>query len=134
MQDTTETFTSISACLKSLLLIRAFTEGKSASHIDLDGTCSTYANKFSTSSRKVRRSSMEEGGLRSLFPTSLSWFSSSLWKEVFFIFYFFSSNLGAQNIEIESWNWCSDFFFFFFFVWGPGLLLLKENWCCISWA
>ena len=74
MQDTTETFTSISACLKSLLLIRAFTKGKSAPRTDLDGVCSTYANKFSTSSRRVRRSSTEEGGLRSLFLASLSCF------------------------------------------------------------
>ena len=78
MQDTTETFTSILAYLKSLLLIRAFTEGKSAPRTDLDGTFSMYVNKFSTSSRRVRRSSMEEGGLRSLFPASLSCFSNSL--------------------------------------------------------
>jgi hypothetical protein len=48
MQDATETFTSISECLKSSILIRAFIEGKSASCIDLDGACSTLANKFST--------------------------------------------------------------------------------------
>ena len=46
MQDKTKTFTSISACRKSLLVINAFTEGKSASHIDLDGSCSTYAKNF----------------------------------------------------------------------------------------
>ena len=46
MQDKTETFISILACRKSLLMISAFIEGKSASCIDLDGSCSTYANNF----------------------------------------------------------------------------------------
>uniref|UniRef100_A0A7N2KXJ5 ABC1 atypical kinase-like domain-containing protein n=1 Tax=Quercus lobata TaxID=97700 RepID=A0A7N2KXJ5_QUELO len=96
MQDKTETFTSISACRKSLLVISAFIEGKSASRVDLDGSYSTYANKFSTLSRRVRRSSMEEGGLRSVFPTSLISFSNSLSKAVIF-----SSSLESQNTDME---------------------------------
>ena len=31
---------------QSLLVISAFTEGKSASRVDLDGSCSTYAKNF----------------------------------------------------------------------------------------
>ena len=71
MQDATNTFTSISACLKSSIVTNAFTEGKSASCIDLDGAWSTFANKFLTLSIRGRRSSMEEWGLRRLFPSSL---------------------------------------------------------------
>ena len=55
---------------QNLSVISAFIEGKSAPCIDLDGACSTFANKFSTLSRRVRRSSMDEGGLRSLFPAA----------------------------------------------------------------
>ncbi|KAK7851052.1 hypothetical protein CFP56_043115 [Quercus suber] len=97
MQDKTETFISISTCCKSLLVISSFIEGKSASRIDLDGSCSTYANKFSTLSTRVRRSSMEEGALRSVFPAFLISFSNSLSKAVIF-----SSNLESQNTNMEN--------------------------------
>ena len=97
MQDKTETFTSISACCKSLLVISAFTEGKRASHIDLDGSCSIYANKFSTLSRRVRRSSMEEGQLRSIFPAALISFPNSLSKAIIY-----SLDLESQNTNMEN--------------------------------
>uniref|UniRef100_A0A2N9IXA3 K+ potassium transporter integral membrane domain-containing protein n=1 Tax=Fagus sylvatica TaxID=28930 RepID=A0A2N9IXA3_FAGSY len=51
------------ACLKSSRAINAFIKGKSVLCIDLDGACCTFANKFSTLSRRVRRSSMEGGRL-----------------------------------------------------------------------
>ena len=156
MQDTTETFTSISACLKSLLVINAFTEGKSASRIDLEGSCSTYANKFSTLSRRVRRSSVDEGGLRSLFPDSLirfsnslslSCFSSFLSKEV--IFSYEAQNSETRRLKlnfllkVEAHRLASGFDSFFFFL-AIGLVKLglstffafkwQVGLVCLLWA
>ena len=127
----TETFTSILACLKSLSVINAFTEGKSASRSDLDGSCYTYANKFSTLSRRVRRSSMEEGGLRSLFQTSLICFSNSLSLSCFLsflskevIFSYKAQNSETQRLKLNfllkvevhrlAFGFNGFFFFFFF--------------------
>ncbi|KAA8544957.1 hypothetical protein F0562_019648 [Nyssa sinensis] len=60
MQDTTETFTSISKCHNNSLETNAFIEGKSAACIDLDVPCSNLDNRSFTLSRRFRSSPMEE--------------------------------------------------------------------------